>query len=67
MKLRILKLHPDAKVPKYATYGAACFDLHALNDHNRLSCAMFPGGELLFRTGLAFEIPTGMAITMIFS
>ena len=32
MKLRILKLHPNAQVPVYATEGAACFDLHALDE-----------------------------------
>ena len=30
-KLKIKKLHPNAIVPKYATEGAACFDLHALD------------------------------------
>jgi dUTP pyrophosphatase len=52
MKLKICKLHPDAKTPTYATPGAACFDLHAVN-----------GGRVIahqtgtFGTGLAFEVP----------
>lgn len=29
MKPRILKLHPDAKVPTYQSEGAGCFDLYA--------------------------------------
>jgi dUTP pyrophosphatase len=56
MKLRILKLHPDAKAPTYATEGAACFDLHALDEgrpHPRDPHAA------VFRTGLAFEVPDG--------
>lgn len=59
MKLRILKLHPDAKVPEYATDGAACFDLHALDEgrpHPRDPHAA------VFRTGLAFEVPDGHAM-----
>lgn len=61
MKLRILKLHPDAKVPEYATDGAACFDLHALETSS--------GGDfmtVICHTGLAFEIPDGYAM-LIFS
>lgn len=48
--LNVKRLHPDAKVPVYASAGAACFDLSALH-----------GGEVnptgRFRTGLAFEVP----------
>lgn len=52
--LKIKRLHPDAIVPRYASAGAACFDLHAIQ-----------GGEVgayssaVFDTGLAFEIPSG--------
>lgn len=56
MKLRILKLHPNAQVPVYATEGAGCFDLHALDEgrpHPRDPHAA------IFRTGLAFEVPPG--------
>lgn len=28
--LKIKKLHSEAILPRYATDGAACFDLHAL-------------------------------------
>lgn len=54
MKVKVKKLHPDAKLPVYATDGAACFDLHALNgDH------LVAGYSAEFETGLAFEVPEG--------
>lgn len=64
MQIKIKKLHPDAVIPKYATAGAACFDL----------CAIVPPGEAfvrytepaLFATGLSFEIPQGH-VMLIFS
>jgi len=72
MKLKIKKLHPDAVVPKYATAGAACFDLHALEcgwagivrDGGKVS-PVYPGAAT-FRTGLSFEVPDGHAM-LIFS
>lgn len=56
MQIRIKKLHPEAIVPRYATDGAACFDLHAMDDG-----APHPhdGHAAHYRTGLAFEIPPG--------
>ena len=53
MKLRIQRLHPDAKLPLRATPGAAGYDLTAvsvqqINDHT-----------WMYDTGLAFEIPDG--------
>lgn len=57
--LKVKRLHPDAKLPTYATAGAACFDLAALR-----------GGEVeptnRFRTGLAFEVPAGH-VMLVFS
>ena len=61
MKLKICTLHPDAIVPKYATEGAACFDIHAIET------SRVPGhGAETFRTGLAFEVPEGFAL-MVYS
>ena len=48
--LRVKRLHPDAKLPTYATAGAACFDLAAL-----VGGDVDPTGA--FGTGLAFEVP----------
>lgn len=62
MELKVKKLHPDAVVPKYATAGAACFDLHALmvDPHEWPLEDVIPNGcTLTLRTGLAFEIPQG--------
>lgn len=64
MKLRILKLHPDAKVPEYATDGAACFDLHAVIDNPLWGEALLIGEWMQVRTGLAFEVPQGYALTI---
>lgn len=55
MQVKIKKLHPDAIVPKYATTGAACFDLNA-----NLPCGtidLFTDEAVNIGTGLAFEIP----------
>ena len=58
MKLKIQRLHPDAIVPRYASHGAAAFDLHAIiNGYGAV--AIHPGDKVTFRTGLAVEIPEG--------
>ena len=54
MKINIKKLHPSAKIPKYAKAGDAGMDLYAVeqgeaDDH----------GNMVYRTGLAMEIPKG--------
>lgn len=64
MKLKIKKLHPAAIIPKYATAGAACFDLHALPGNNRTF--LFKDYPVLYRTGLSVEIPEGW-VMLIFS
>ncbi len=50
MQVKINKLHPDAVIPKYATPGAACFDLHAVS-------TAYVNSSAIIDTGLAFEIP----------
>lgn len=64
MKLKFKKLHPDAVIPRYATKGAACFDLHAICG----SGVKISHGNTVatMRTGLAVEIPEGYAM-MIYS
>ncbi len=53
--VKIKKLHPDAVIPKYATKGAACFDLTAIKDSyfakHEHSC--------MVETGLSFDVPKG--------
>lgn len=59
MNIKVQILHPNAKVPAYATEGAACFDLHAVIDSFDGLEEIFPGQSLTVRTGLAFEVPEG--------
>lgn len=54
--LKIKKLHPEAVVPAYQSFGAACFDLHAATMEDPLT----------YGTGLAFEIPEGH-VMLVFS
>jgi dUTP pyrophosphatase len=62
MKLKYKKLHPDAIEPQYATAGAACFDLHLIEDAGTLSS----GSAIVCGTGLSFEIPEGY-VMLVFS
>lgn len=57
MKIQIKKLHPDAVIPKYATEGAAGFDLVAIED------VKIPNGQTkLVKTGLSVSIPRGFEL-----
>lgn len=53
MKVRIKKLHQDAIVPTYAKKGDAGMDLTAVDYYYDLE------GNIVYRTGLAIEIPEG--------
>jgi dUTP pyrophosphatase len=61
MKLKIKKLHPDAKIPQYATEGAACFDLCAV-DIDPMWGRALSDTPTIIRTGLAFEVPPGYVL-----
>lgn len=53
IKVKIEKKHPDAVIPSYAKYGDAGLDLTAvdvISDDNY---------QIVYDTGLAFEIPEG--------
>ena len=53
MKVRIKKLHPNAVIPTYAKDGDAGMDLTAVTkSYDR-------DGNIVYGTGLAFEIPKG--------
>jgi dUTP pyrophosphatase len=54
MKVKFKKLHEDAKLPAYATPGAAAFDLVASEN-----IIVYGGQTQLVKTGLAVEIPPG--------
>ena len=53
MEVRIKKLHPNAVIPTYAKDGDAGMDLTAVTK----SCDC--DGNIVYGTGLAFEIPEG--------
>lgn len=54
MQLKVKKLHPEAKLPKYATEGDAGMDLFALEE-----VEVKPGEVVRIRSGVAMEIPEG--------
>ena len=54
MKVRVKKLHPDAIIPKYAKAGDAGMDIHTIA---RGEADKY--GNMVYKTGLAFEIPEG--------
>lgn len=62
-ELKVKRLHPDAVIPKYATAGSACFDLHSLYDGYLDGIGHT---SEIFDTGLAFEIPDGH-VMLVFS
>lgn len=70
--LHVKRLHEEAALPRYATAGAACFDLVALVEEDstgrrvRVLPAGGAGGGYVFRTGLAFEVPPNHVL-MIYS
>lgn len=57
MEVKVKRLHPDAKLPVYATEGAACFDIHALLNPEIAYSALIKDSANIFGTGLSFEIP----------
>ena len=63
VQLRVKRLHPEAIMPRYATAGAACFDLHTVESGY---VDDIDNVNEIFPTGLAFEVPTGYAM-LIFS
>ena len=53
MKVKIKKLSPDARIPKYAKPGDACMDLYAV------SHTIDQYGNQVYDTQIAMEIPEG--------
>ncbi|KKP56463.1 MAG: deoxyuridine 5''-triphosphate nucleotidohydrolase [Parcubacteria group bacterium GW2011_GWB1_35_5] len=54
MKLKIKKIHPEAKLPEYANSGDAGMDLFALE-----KVIVKPGEIKRIRSGIAMELPEG--------
>lgn len=61
MNVKVKKLNENATIPKYATSGAACFDLHSAEDidWNKVYVQGMYLVTAIIPTGLAFEIPEG--------
>lgn len=59
MQLKIKKTHPQAQMPTYATDGAACFDIRALERGE-----VPPQDAVIFATGLSVEVPEGWALML---
>lgn len=59
MKIRIKKLHPNARDPVYGSAGAAAFDLHAATVDSFSTIGKHIVDPVVCGTGLAFEIPPG--------
>lgn len=53
MKVNVKKLYPSAVLPKYAMKGDAGMDLTAISKYHDIY------GNIVYGTGLAFEIPEG--------
>jgi dUTP pyrophosphatase len=53
MKIKIKKIHPDAKIPKYAKVGDAGMDLTAI------SMSYLDFEHVKYNFGIAIEIPKG--------
>jgi dUTP pyrophosphatase len=53
MKVKIKKLHANAKTPRYAKHGDAGMDLYAI------SSSEDDFGNQTYRTGIAMQIPPG--------
>lgn len=56
LKVKVRRLHPDAVLPSKAHPTDAGFDLTCIGDLEYDDC-----GNLVYRTGLSFEIPEGYA------
>jgi len=63
MNLGIKLIHPGARMPTYASSGAACFDLYAVSD---IPHELYQGTSVTVSTGLIFDIPEGYVL-MIYS
>ncbi|MGV8169663.1 MAG: dUTP diphosphatase [Candidatus Nanoarchaeia archaeon] len=54
MRMKVKKIHPDAKLPSYAHEGDAGMDVFALED-----CTLKAGERKTLRTGISYELEPG--------
>lgn len=63
MKIKLKKLHKDAKIPTYAHESDACLDLFAIEDV--VFHIFHPNDVKFIRSGLSFEIPEGHYVEIV--
>lgn len=61
MQVKFRMIHPEAKMPVYATSGSACFDFFSIENTE-----ITKGSPKVLRTGIEMEIPEGY-VMMLFS
>ncbi|HCS73850.1 MAG TPA: dUTP diphosphatase, partial [Clostridiales bacterium] len=54
MKLKIRKIHPNAKLPEYAHPGDAGLDIYSVEE-----AVIAPGCSHMIHTGIVIELPEG--------
>ena len=59
MKLKVKRLHKDAKLPSYAHPGDVGLDIYSIEEKT-----LKPGEHHIFFVGFALEFPTGYAAIM---
>lgn len=57
--VKLKKMHPDAKIPIYATEGSAACDFYSIEE-----ISLAPGETKKIRTGIALEIPLGQFLKL---
>ncbi len=56
----ICKIHPDAIIPEYKTYGSCAFDFASIED-----ATVAPGEIVRLRTGLVIKVPEGNTLLVV--
>lgn len=59
--LKVKRLNELAKLPQYASLGAACFDISAAIDE---AVCVVPGEAIVVPTGLSVEVQEGFALML---
>lgn len=63
----VLKIHraaADVQLPRYATAGAAAFDIYAYLPYDKVLADSTAKPSLVIETGLSFEIPEGWVLKL---
>ena len=64
MELKIKRVRPGARIPAYATPGAAAMDLQAACEE---SVTIAPGARAVVPTGIAIELPGPEYVALVFA